>query len=100
MKWASRFSRPSECVILTRLALEILFFGLVLALGLAFVLLRGSSVTILTGSGGITGNTASSHLGCYTDFIGGELVTDPTYGTALIEHDPTGRTPDHRYPVM
>ena len=71
-----------------------------LAVGLAFVGLRGTSVTILTGPGGIQGNTATSYTGCYTDFIVGKLVTDPTYGTAVIEHDPYGRNPDQRYPVM
>ncbi len=88
----------------TRRVLVVLFFGLALALGLAVgvavVGLRGSAVTILTGPGGIPGNTASSYTGCYTDFIVGELVTDPTYGTAVIEHDPNGRNPDQRYPVM
>jgi len=86
----------------TRRLLAFLFFGLALGLGLALALavLRGSSVAILTGTGG-TGNTEGSPFQmCYTDSDGGELVTDPTYGTALIEHDPTGRTPDHRYPVM
>ena len=57
-------------------------------------------MAILTGPGGITGNTATSYTGCYTDFIVGALLTDPTYGTAVIEHDPSGRNPDHRYPVM
>jgi hypothetical protein len=88
----------------TRRVLVVLFFGLALALGLAFgvafVGLRGSPVTILTGPGGITGNTASSYTGCYTDFIVGKLVTDPTYGTAVIDHDPKGLNPDHLYPVM
>lgn len=85
---------------MTRRVLVVLFFGLAFALGLAFVGLRGSPVTILTGPGGITGNTASSYTGCYTDFIVGKLVTDPTYGTAVIDHDPNGRNPDQRYPVM
>ena len=48
----------------------------------------------------IHGDPATSYTGCYTDFIVGALLTDPTYGTAVIEHDPSGRNPDHRYPVM
>jgi len=89
----------------TRRVLVVLFFGLALALGIAvgvaFVGPRGSPVTILTGTGGIPGNTAgSAHPSCYTSSIFGELVTDPTYGTAVIEHDSTGHNPDRRYPVM
>jgi hypothetical protein len=78
-----------------------LFFGVALALGAAFVGLRGSPVTILTGPGGISRNAdISSPVGCYTSFIVGALVTDPTYGTAIIEHDPASHNPDRRLPVM
>ena len=86
---------------MTRRVPVVLFFGLAIALGVAVgVAVVGLPVTILTGSGGIPSNTTSSYGGCYTDFIVGELVTDPTYGTAVIEHDPSGRNPDHSYPVM
>ena len=85
----------------SRRELVILFLGCVFALGLAFAVLRGSSVTILTGSGGIPGNTEGSpSQGCYTSSIGGEPVTDPTYGTAVIQHYGDGSTPDQRFPVM
>ena len=89
---------------MTHRLVVVLFFGLALALGVtlavAFVGLRGSPVTILTGYGGIGPNAYSSDRGCYTSSIFGELVTDPTYGTAVIEHDSTGHNPDRRYPVM
>lgn len=100
MQLVHRFSRPSEGVILTRLGLGVLLVGLVLTVGLLFVSMRGAPVTILTGTGGISGTVGSTQVGCYTDFITAELVTDPTYGTAVIEHDSTGHNPDHRYPVM
>lgn len=101
MQWVRRFSRPSEGILLTRLGLGVLLLGLVLAFGLVFVSMSGAPVTILTGTGGISGNTVgSTQVGCYTDYITAELVTDPTFGTAVIEHNSTGRNPDHRYPVM
>ena len=83
----------------TRPWLVVLFFGLAIALGLAVgVAVVGLPVTILTGYGGIGPITYSSDRGCYLSSISAKLVTDPTYGTAVIEHDPTGL--DRHLPVM
>jgi hypothetical protein len=43
----------------------------------------GSPVRLLTGRGDLEG---SGMVGCYPSFARGQLVTDPTYGTAIIEH--------------
>jgi hypothetical protein len=55
----------------------------VLVLTVGIVACSGSSVTIKT----LNSNDAQE--GCYTSGIAGELVTDPTAGTAII--DTTGR---------
>jgi hypothetical protein len=46
----------------------------------------GEPVPLLTGVGpGLVGN--GGQMSCYTDFAEGLLIVDPTYGTAIIDHD-------------
>jgi hypothetical protein len=52
--------------------------SLALVLALAAVGCGGSPVTVLTNDPDVQG-------GCYLGFVTGELVTDQTYGTAILE---------------
>ena len=55
-------------------------------LAMAAVGCSGPSVALLTGRGGL-GPLPSGMFSCYTDFAVGQLVVEPTYGTAIVENN-------------
>jgi hypothetical protein len=87
-------------VSLTRQWLLIVAGVLTLMVALTFIalFLGGAKVPLLTGRGGL--NVSNGVVGCYTSGITGDLVTDQSFGTAIVMHDPYGKNPDYRLPVM
>jgi hypothetical protein len=52
---------------------------------MAAVACGGLSVPLLTGRGGL-GPEPSGMFSCYTNFAVGQLVAEPSYGTAIVEN--------------